>query len=89
MHRPGPPVAIGERVTGAYLGLPFAGKVTGVSTLSQPDRFRVSLDFDEAVDVVRFEGLSNFRKRVSAVIGLDGRSPEKTSNGRPQLELAI
>jgi hypothetical protein len=48
----------------------------------------VSLDLDEAVDVVTFDSFSSFRKRVNGVIGKDGVSQARTSNGRPQLELS-
>jgi hypothetical protein len=39
----------------------------------------VSLDLDEAVDVVTFDSFSSFRKRVNGVIGKDGVS----RSGRP------
>ncbi|PWV97170.1 hypothetical protein DFR52_10782 [Hoeflea marina] len=79
----------GARVTGAYLGQPFTARVVGVQTLtSAAGLLRVSLDLDEAVDVVSFDSFSAFRKRVNGVIGEDGQSREKTSNGRPQLQLS-
>jgi len=79
----------GARVTGAYLGQPFAARVVGIQAMtSAPGNFRVSLDLDEAVDVVTFDSFSAFRKRVNGVIGKDGASRERTSNGRPQLELS-
>lgn len=79
----------GARVTGAYLGQPFSARIVGVQALtSAPGSYRVSLDLDEAVDVVTFDSFSSFRKRVNAVIGKEGVSRERTSNGRPQLELS-
>jgi len=81
---PPPPVAVGARVRGRYLDQPFSGEVIGVERLSG-ERLRVTLAFDEAVDVVTFESFSAFRKRVSAVVGPDGVSPARTSNGRPHL----
>ena len=80
------PPQIGERVTGAYLGRPFQGEIVAVQALSAGRR-RITINFDEAVDVVSFESFSAFRRRVTAVIGDDGASTEKTSNGRPQMEL--
>lgn len=85
---PASPVALGARVGGRYLGQAFTGEVIGVRTLS-PDRFRVTLDFDEPVDVVTFESFSNFRKRVSCTIDGRGVTSEKTSNGLPQLQLRL
>jgi len=89
-NRPPPsPVAIGERVRGHYLGQAFKGEVTGVQVLPRPGRFRVTLNFDEAVDVVTFESFSNFRRRVSCIIDSRGVTAERTSNGRPHLLLQL
>lgn len=77
---------LGERVSGVYLGQDFRGVIISVETLSG-GRYRVAIDFDEAVDVVTFDSFCAYRKRVSAVIGEDGKSAEKTSNGRPQMAL--
>lgn len=76
---------VGARIAGRYLGQPFEGEIVGVDTLSG-GRYRVTIEFDEAVDVVTFESFSAFRKRVSCVIDEDGVSPARTSNGRPHME---
>jgi len=81
------PVRPGERVTGAYLGRPFRAEVLGLTVLGE-NRFRVTLDFDEAVDVVAFDSFSNLRKRVVKVIDARGESPDRTSDGRPHLRIA-
>lgn len=87
---PGPPVALGDRVRGSYLGQAFEGEVIGVEAQqSAPDRFRVTLRFDDPVDVVTFDSFSNFRQRVSCVIDAAGATAEKTSDGRPQLQLSL
>ena len=89
-NRAGPESLVpGARVTGAYLGQPFSARLVGIQAISSaPGHFRVALDLDEAVDVVTFDSFSSFRKRVNGVIGKDGVSRERTSNGRPQLELS-
>lgn len=89
-NRRGPEsLSVGAHVTGAYLGQPFTATIVGIQSLaSAPGHLRVSLDLDEAVDVVTFDSFSSFRKRVNGVIGKDGASRERTSNGRPQLELS-
>lgn len=84
---PACPVVLGQKVRGHYLGQPFEGEVLGVQAFAHGDRFRVTLLFDEPVDVVTFDSFSSFRKRVSCVIGHDGKTVEKTSNGRPHLSL--
>ncbi len=88
-RRPGSPVVPGQRVRGHYLGQPFEGEVKALESFSQADRFRIALHFDEPVDVVTFDSFSAFRQRVSCVIGPDGVTVEKTSNGEPQLRLQI
>lgn len=79
------PLAVGDRVTGRYLGQAFTGYVYGMSHADHASHSRITLHFDEPVDVVTFDSFSSFRQRVSGVIGEDGRSPRKTSNGEPQL----
>ena len=81
------PVALGSRVRGRYLGQPFQGQVIGIKTLKGPGRYRVTLHFDEAVDVVTFDSFSAFRRRVTCTIDRSGRTAEKTSDGRPHLQL--
>jgi hypothetical protein len=87
--RSGPPVSLGERVSGRYLGQSFEGEVIGVHSLSAPDRYRVTVTFDEPVDVVTFDSFSAFRSRVTSVIDRNGASAEKTSNGQPQMQLSL
>lgn len=79
----------GSRVRGRYLGQPFSAKLLGIEMRgAAADRFRVVLELDEAVDVVTFDSFSAFRKRVTGIIGGDGMSRERTSNGLPQLEIS-
>lgn len=82
------PWMLGARVRGHYLGQPFDAQVLGVQALTgQPGRHRMVLHFDEPVDVVTFDSFSAFRQRVHCTVDETGRTTEKTSNGRPHLEL--
>ena len=83
------PVMPGQRVSGQYLGQSFNGDVLSVQNLVSSNRYRLTLQFDEPVDVVAFDSFSAFRKRVSCTIGIDGLTTEKTSNGQPQLRLDL
>ncbi len=78
----------GGRVRGTYLAQPFDATVIAVEML-RPGWFRLVLDLDEAVDVVSFDSFSNFRRRISGVIGPAGTTRERTSNGEPHLRLEI
>ncbi|MBN9669217.1 glyoxalase superfamily protein [Roseibium aggregatum] len=80
-------LALDDRVTGTYLKQPFSGRVHGVSSHGQSGQLRVTLAFDEPVDVVTHDSFSSFRSRVTCVIGPDGLSPAKTSDGEPHLRL--
>ena len=88
-NRPAEPLFVGAKVSGTYLGQTFTGEVKSLSRLNDGARYRLTLDLDEAVDVVTFESFSAFRKRINGTINRDGRSASKTSNGRPHLELAL
>ena len=87
-NRPPSGFSAGGRVLGRFLAQAFQGTVRGVEMLS-PGWFRLELDLDDAVDVVSFASFSNMRKRVRGIIGPSGHSRERTSDGRPHLELDI
>ncbi|ALN71991.1 glyoxalase superfamily protein [Aureimonas sp. AU20] len=82
------PYRVGARVRGFYLGQPFEASILGIEALpGEADRFRLVLRFDQPVDVVTFESFSAFRQRVSCRVDRTGRTLEKTSDGRPHVEL--
>ncbi len=82
------PRMLGSRVRGHYLGQAFEGEIISAQALTaQPGRYRLTFRFDEPVDAVTFESFSAFRRRVTATVDETGRTVERTSNGRPHLEL--
>ena len=76
---------VGDRVRGRYLGQAFTGEIRGLSLMGDGEHRQVTLRFDTPVDVVQFESFSALRQRVKGVIGWGGCSPQKTSDGVPQL----
>lgn len=83
------PYMLGSKVRGHYLGQPFEAEILGVQTVGAgSSRYRLTLNFDEPVDVVTFDSFSAFRKRVNCTVDGTGRTSERTSNGRPHLELS-
>lgn len=83
------PWMLGARVSGTYLGHPFTAEVISVQALqNRPGYYRLTMKFDEAIDVVTFESFSAFRRRINCTIDETGRSPAKTSDGRPHVELS-
>lgn len=79
-----PQLRLGQRVSGRYLGRPFKGELLGLQRLSA-GQTRVEIQFDTAVDVVRFASFSSLRKRIRGVVRPNGTSTEKISTGDPQL----
>jgi len=83
------PWMLGARVSGTYLGHPFTAEVISVQALqNRPGYYRLTMKFDEAIDVVTFDSFSAFRRRINCTIDETGRSPAKTSDGRPHVELS-
>ncbi len=76
----------GGRVAGTYLSQPFTATVLSAEPL-QPGWVRLTLNLDEAVDVVQFESFSNLRKQIRIVVGPNGQSRERTSDGTPHAVL--
>ena len=77
---------LGGRVKGRYLGQSFAGEIVGLKS-APPDHLRLQILFDRPVDVVTFDSFSAFRQRVSALIGRNGLTVEKTSDGTPHMHV--
>jgi hypothetical protein len=88
-NRPAAPLALGATVTGRYLGQAFRGEIIALAQLNHGRHYRLTIDFDEPVDVVTFDSFSAFRKRVSCTVAADGRSPALTGNGAPQMAIAV
>lgn len=83
---PAEPFRLGQRVRGRYLGQAFRGEITAIARAGS-GRHRVTVRFDAPVDVVRFDSFSALRRQVNALVGADGRSPSRTSDGVPHLVL--
>ena len=86
-HATRPPLGVGDKVRGVYLGQPFIGSVLDLKPVTPPGRFRVTLHFAAPVDVVTFDSFSNLRQRVVCTIDRTGKSAETTSDGRPQIHV--
>ena len=78
---------LGDEVRGKYLGQSFIGRIMAISQVGS--NLNVSIQLDAPVDTVRFESFSNMRHRIRGVIGPDGRSEQKTSDGLPVLVIDL
>jgi len=79
-------IALGDTVSGTYLGQEILGSVIALRQKNGSYR-EVTIQLDTPVDVVTFEGFSNFRSRITATVDPFGVSPSKTGNGQPHLKL--
>ena len=82
-----PPVQVGDRVEGAYLGNSFTGSVLGVELMHDMQHVRVTVLFDDPVNVSKSQLFSAFRSRVVATLDSRGVSPAVTGDGQPQMRL--
>jgi hypothetical protein len=86
-ERPAVPFQLGMRVTGHYLGQPFKGMLIATSLMVDMRHYKVTVKFDEPVNVSPGFTFPNLRHRVMATIDIHGKSPAHTSNGLPQMQL--
>ncbi len=82
-------LGLGDTVRGRYLGQAFQGEVVGIRTVKLGQLYHVSIQLEQAIDVVTFESFSNFRRRLNCTVDHSGVSPAKTSNGEPHMVLEL
>lgn len=83
------PVKVGQTIKGHYLGHAFTADVLAVQRQPNGGRYKVTLNLEEAVDVVEFDSFSSLRKRINATINQDGATTERNSQGVHILKLAF
>ena len=74
-------------MSGTYLKQRFTGRVLATAILPGESHYRITIHFDEPVDVVTFDSFSAFRQRVTATVDAYGISPDRTSDGEPHMRL--
>lgn len=77
------PFTLHATVRGRYMSQPFTGRIVALAKAGK--NTQISLQLDEPVDTVQFGSFSNLRSHIRSVVGPDGRSPRKTSDGTPHL----
>ena len=82
----GCPFAVGDTVSGSYIGIPFTGRIIKLSWIHQLNQTRVTIHFDDPVDVVSFDSFSSYRKQVNCTLNMDYRSDEVTTAGVPIMQ---
>ncbi len=81
------PFSLGDRVAGTFNDAPAQGRVIGMSETIKPDLWRVTIAFDPPVDVVTSKLFSSERRRMTVIVGADGRSRRLTGTETGKLAL--
>lgn len=81
------PYAVGQSVTGRYLGTPFRGAIHAVQGMAANSRFRLTIRFDAPLNVSKFDSMELLRRQINAVVAADGTTATRTSDGQPHLVL--
>lgn len=74
------PYRVGQRITGLFHTTPFDARIIAVEETIKPELWRITLQFDPAIDVAVSPNLSMLRRRVTAVVGNDGKSRRLTGS---------
>lgn len=79
------PFQVGQRVHGTYLEQPFKGMLIGVQLMGDGQHFKITVNFDEPVNVTPNFMFAAYRHRVVATVDLHGVTPALRGNGTPQM----
>lgn len=85
--RVAPPFQVGQRVSGTYLGQPFRGLLIGVQLMSDMQHYKVTVTFDQPVNVTPTFMFAALRQRVTATVDYHGITPALRGDGSPQMVL--
>ncbi|KQN72471.1 glyoxalase superfamily protein [Devosia sp. Leaf64] len=81
------PFQVGMRVKGYYLEQPFRGLLIGLQLSSDMQHHKVTIQFDEPVNVTPHFMFAATRQRVTATVDIHGVSPALRGSGAPQMRL--
>ena len=79
------PFQVGQHVHGTYLEQPFEGTLIGVQLLGGQQHFKITVNFDQPVNVTPTFMFAAYRHRVVATVDAKGVSPALRGNGKPQM----
>lgn len=74
------PYRVSQRVSGMFHSTAFEARIIGVEETIKPDLWRITLQFDPAIDVAVSPNLSMLRRRFTVVVGADGKSRRLTGS---------
>lgn len=84
-----PPVAfaLGQAVSGTFYGKPATGHVVGLEQTIKPELVRLTVAFNPPVDASTSAHFKAERRRVTMIVGTDGRSRRLTGTETGHMEL--
>lgn len=74
------PYRVGQWVAGRIHATPFKARIIAVEETIKPDLWRITLKFEPAIDVVTSPHFSMLRRRLTIVVGADGKSRRLTGS---------
>lgn len=74
------PYRVGQRIAGLFHTTPFDARIIAVEETIKPELWRITLQFDPAIDVAMSPNLSMRRRRYTIVVGADGKSRRLTGS---------
>lgn len=74
------PYRVSQRVSGMFYTTPFNARIIGVEETIKPDLWRITLQFDPAINVAVSPNLTMLRRRYTVVVGADGKSRRLTGS---------
>ncbi|MBC2886546.1 hypothetical protein H7Q97_14220 [Ochrobactrum sp. CM-21-5] len=83
------PYQVGQGVSGMFHTTPFDARIIAVEETIKPDLWRITLQFEPAIDVVVSPHFSMMRRRFTAVVGADGKSRRLTGTETGGIALNI
>ncbi|MFC7066943.1 glyoxalase superfamily protein [Brucella rhizosphaerae] len=72
------PYRVGQHVSGMFHTTPFDARMVGVEETIKRDLWRITLQFEPAINVAVSPNLSMLRRRFTVVVGADGKSRRLT-----------
>jgi hypothetical protein len=82
------PFRVGQAVAGTFNGNPAKGRVIGLEETIKPDLWRVTVAFNPPVDASTSDLFKAERRRVTMVVGADGKSRRLTGTETGVMALA-
>lgn len=83
------PYRVSQRVSGMFHSTAFEARIIGVEETIKPDLWRITLQFDPAINVAVSPNLSMLRRRFTVVVGADGKSRRLTGSESGNIALNV